>query len=204
LARFDCSFAGYGIKWIGRLGHFAVRIGCAYCLYVMTDSLDRSFGLIIAFLLPGFICVLSIMDLSPSVASWLSSSPGREPTIAGVSYVVLCSLGTGLVASAIRWLFIDSLMHCTGLRRPVLDFSRLQANLDAFDLAVQHNYRHYQFYANSCIGLWALAVCRLQAGEVWPPLVWVGWVTLQAVMLFAGRDCLRRYYERIGQIISAT
>lgn len=169
----------------------------------MTDSFERSFGLIIAFLLPGFICVLGIMDLSRIVASWLSNTAAADSAIVGVSYVVLSSLGTGMTASGIRWLLIDTLMHCTGLRRPLLDFSRLQANLEAFDLAVQHNYRHYQFYSNSCVGLWALAVCHLQTGTVWPPVVWVGWVVLQAVMLLAGRDCLRRYYDRIGQIIAA-
>jgi hypothetical protein len=144
------------------------------------------------------------MDLSPMVASWLSSTAGADSAIAGVSYVVLSSLGTGMIASGIRWLVIDTLMHGTGLRRPLLDFSRLQANLEAFDLAVQHNYRHYQFYGNSCVGLWALAVCHLRAETVWPPIVWVGWVALQAVMLLAGRDCLRRYYDRIGQIIAAS
>jgi hypothetical protein len=183
--------------------HYAIRISCAYFVRVMTDSFERSFSLIIAFLLPGFVCVLGIMDLSPILARWLNSSAGTESSIAEVSYIVLCSMATGMVASAIRWLLLDSLLHCTGLRPPVLDFSRLQANLEAFDLAVLHNYRHYQFYGNSCVGLWALAICQLQTGTVWPPLVWLGWVALQTVMLLAGRDCLRRYYDRIGQIIAA-
>ena len=103
-----------------------IGINLSFELHDMNDSLDRSFGLVIAFLLPGFISVLGIMALSPTVASWLSSSTALSPTIGNmaVSYVVLCSLGTGLIASAFRWLLIDSLMHRTGLRRPESLISR--------------------------------------------------------------------------------
>jgi hypothetical protein len=62
-------------------------------------------------------------------------------------------------ASAVRWATIDTIHHRTGLPPPVLDFSRLQANLDAFQLAVEHNYRHYQFYANMIVGSLFFATC---------------------------------------------
>src|SRR5262245_51021936 len=111
----------------------------------MTDSLHRSFGLIIAFLLPGFLFVLGIAALSPTVAIWLSHEPSPEPTFGGFFYVFLCSLTAGLIASAMRWLIIDALMQRLGVKAPRLNFSRLQANLQAYELAVDHNYRHYQF-----------------------------------------------------------
>jgi hypothetical protein len=57
----------------------------------MTDSLDRSFGLIIAFLLPGFVAVLGITAISPTLASWLSATGDLAPSFGGVSYIAICS-----------------------------------------------------------------------------------------------------------------
>lgn len=167
----------------------------------MTDSFDRSFGLAIAFLLPGFLVVLGTTALSPTIANWLSQEPTPKASLGGFFYIVLCSLAAGLIASAVRWIVIDSLLHRTGLTRPHLDFSRLQANLQAFELAVQHNYRHYQFYANSLVALWVFAGCQLTAKIVWPLAAWVGFAVLQGVLFVTARDCLSRFYERIGEII---
>ncbi len=169
----------------------------------MIDSLDRSFGLVIAFLLPGFLILLGTASLLPTVAGWLSQNPEPTPSVGGFLYVVLASLALGLIASAVRWLLIDSLLHQTGLVRPRLDFSRLQKNLQAYELAVQHNYRHYQFYANSFIAGWVLAGCQLAAGTLWTPPAWLGFTILEGVLLITSRDCLNRHYERIGDIIGA-
>ena len=69
------------------------------------------------------------------------------------------------------------------------------------ELAVEHNYRHYQFYANSSVGLLAFAACHTVAGISWPLSVWIGFLALQFVLLVTARDCLVRYYTRIGEII---
>jgi len=81
----------------------------------------------------------------------MSVSPSSDPTVGGFLYVTLGSLAAGMVTSGFRWLLIDTLLHLTGLTQPTLDFSRLQSNLEAFQLAVEHNYRHYQFYANTML-----------------------------------------------------
>ena len=114
---------------------------------VGSDSLERNFGLVIAFLLPGFVCLAGAARFSPTIAGWMSLAPTSDPTVVGFLYVLLASIGAGLVASAVRWAIIDTVHHRTGLPPANLDFSRLQANLDAFQMAVEHNYRHYQFYA---------------------------------------------------------
>ena len=167
----------------------------------MSGSLDRSFGLVIAFLLPGFTIVLGVAVLSPTVATWLSQEPTPNTGLGGFVYVVMSSLAAGMIASAVRWLIVDPMMHRLGLKPPVLDFSKLQANLDAFELAVHHNYRHYQFYANSFVGLWVFAACHQVAAGNWWPSAWIGFAALQLVLLVTARDCLRRYYDRIGEII---
>jgi hypothetical protein len=167
----------------------------------MSGSLDRTFGLMIAFLLPGFVVVLGVAFVSPAVANWLSQEPAPSAGLGGFVYVVMSSLAAGMMASAIRWLTIDTLLHGLGLRPPELDFSKLQANLDAFELAVHHNYRHYQFYANSFVSLWVFAACHQLALSSWWLPAWVGFGALEAVLLVTARDCLQRYNDRISEII---
>ncbi len=169
----------------------------------MSDSLDRSFGLVIAFLLPGFLVVLGAALVSPAVATWLLQEPAANCGIGGFFYVILSSLAAGMVASAVRWLLIDCLLHRVGMTPPRLNFAKLQANLNAFELAVHHNYRHYQFYANSLVASWALGACHWHLAESWTWAIWIGFGVLQMVLLITARDCLGRYYDRIGEIIGA-
>jgi len=165
------------------------------------DSLDRTFGLIIAFVLPGFVVVFGLSPLIPELALWLSQDQ-TAPNLGGFSYAVLASLLAGMITSGIRWLVVDRLLHATGLHRPEFDFSRLQLNLQAFELAVQHNYRHYQFYANTAVSGWAVAAAHVFSGMRWSLGVWIGFCLLQAVQLAAGRDCLSRFYSRVRQILA--
>ncbi len=88
----------------------------------MSDSFDRSFGLVIAFLLPGFLVVLGAALVSPAVATWLLQEPAANAGIGGFFYVIRSSLAAGRVASAVRWLLIDSLLHRLGLTPPRLNF----------------------------------------------------------------------------------
>jgi hypothetical protein len=164
------------------------------------DTFDRSFGLVIAFLLPGFIIIGGLAPLVPEFARWLAQD-STAPTFGGFSYAVLASLLSGLVISSMRWFVIDALWHRTGLERPEFDFSRLQGNLQAFELAVLHNYRHYQFNANSAMSGWAVAIAHLSAGNGWSARNWCGFLLLQAVLLTGSRDCLKRFYERVAQIL---
>jgi hypothetical protein len=163
--------------------------------------LERNFGLVIAFLLPGFVCLAGAARFSPTIAGWMSLAPTSDPTVVGFLYVLLASIGAGLVASAVRWAIIDTVHHRTGLPPPNLDFSRLQANLDAFQIAVEHNYRHYQFYANTLIASGFFSVCDQLVNGRWP--LWLLTVTaiLEGVLFVTSRDCLRRYYRRTEQLL---
>lgn len=170
----------------------------------MNDSPERSFGLLIAYVVPGFVCLAGASCFSELIATWMSSAPAGAPTIGGFLYVAVASLGAGLVVNAVRWALLDSLHHLTGLVRPRLDFSRLQANLEAFQLAVEHNYRYYQFYASMVLAtaFYALAD-QWSRGELWSPWLLAGSIVLEAVLLATSRDCLRRYYERTGQMLGS-
>lgn len=168
------------------------------------EPLERHFGLIIAFLLPGFTCLWGLSGIYPSLVTWLAAEPTREPSIGGFLYIVLGSLAVGLVVSAIRWATIDRLHHATGVPSPDLNFTRLTQNLAAYQLAVEHNYRYFQFYANMAVAVLIFAICRQSALGLWPFSRQLGIIALEGILLAASRDCLRRYYGRVTLVLGTT
>ena len=117
----------------------------------MTDLREDSFGLLIAYVVPGFLWILQLSTFSEPLQLWLSAEPSAAPTIAGFLFATMASVGAGLTASTLRWLTLDILHHSTGVRPTSWTFRQLQANIDAFLTTVQYHYRYYQFYGNSAI-----------------------------------------------------
>ena len=165
------------------------------------ESLDRSFGLVIAFLLPGFVCLFGVSNFSPTLAAWMSSEPSRDPSVSGFLYVVMGSLAAGLKVSAERWAVVDQFHHATGLSRPDFNYATLTEHLLAFQLAVEHNYRYFQFYANMAVALFIFAACNQAAFGLWSWLSWIGLFCLEIVLLAASRDSLGRFYSRVALVL---
>ena len=166
-------------------------------------SFDRNFGLLIAFILPGFVSLAGASYFSPTIAGWMTVAPQADPSVGGFLYVALGSLAAGMVASAFRWLIIDALHHRRGLRPPQLDFSRLQENLSAYELAVEHNYRHYQFYANMIPATLFYAVANQVHEGRWRVLSLACFLVLEIVLWLTSRDCLQCFYQRTSQLLAA-
>ena len=91
----------------------------------MSELSHKNFGLLIAYVLPGFVALWGIGHFLPTVESWITSSQQGAPTIGGFLYVTLASLVAGLTVSAVRWAIIDSFHHATGLKPPSFEFSTL-------------------------------------------------------------------------------
>ncbi len=117
----------------------------------MSELSEKSFGLLIAYVLPGFVTLWGISLFSPTVESWITNSQHGAPTVAGFLYVTLASLSAGLTVSAIRWILIDNLHHATGVKPPKWEFANLDDRLQGFLALVENHYRYYQFYANSVV-----------------------------------------------------
>ena len=167
----------------------------------MGDLSARNFGLLIAYVLPGFVVLWGLGYLSPTVASWLSGAGAAGPSVGGFLYVFLASVALGMTASAGRWAALDSLHHATGLRAPYFDFSGIQEKLEGFERLVSDHYQYYQFYGNTLIAmLVSYPLWRLQghAGSVLTDLVFL----CLALLFFAGsRDALRIFYRRASQLL---
>lgn len=167
----------------------------------MDDATERFFGYAIAYILPGFVSLWGISQLSPMLANWLSADAQSNPALGGVLYAILASLAAGLTISAVRWALIDTLHHHTGVPFPHPDFSHLQDKLDGYRLAVEHYYRYYQFHANMFIAIAVAESCRVFAGHRPPTAELVLVATVALVHLVTSRNSLERYYTRIGLLL---
>ncbi|MBW3596957.1 MAG: hypothetical protein KY475_06745 [Planctomycetes bacterium] len=165
----------------------------------MVELSQRNFGLLIAYLIPGFVVVWGAGYFSETAQSWLSALPDQAPTVGGFLYLTVASVAAGVTVSAIRWAIIDRLHHWTGVRMPDWDFADYPSKLAAFDAIVQDHYRYYQFYANMLVAVVFLFVARLATlPETAAMPLWMvtGFVLLETVLVAGSRDALRRYYTR--------
>lgn len=165
---------------------------------------NRNFGLVIAFVLPGFAALWGLSRVSSDVSFWLSGSGSGagDPTVGGFCYVSLASLAAGMTVSAVRWLLVDTFLSCTGVRRPRWDDSMLVEKLEAFEALVENHYRYYQFYANTFVALaFSYAVWRLPSTAHFLALHDVGVLFLLGVFLAGSRDALRKYYCRSAALL---
>ncbi len=177
----------------------------------VVSETSKNFGIIIAFLLPGFIALWPMQQVSSAVAVWFSGaglsagSPGTggpppaAPTAGSFLMVVLAALALGMLISAIRWALLDKLLHI-GFRRPNLDYSKLQANLGAFDFINENHYRYYQYYANSAIALivWAFGWFH----HTYPPGSQIAVVgAVEVILLLAARDALKKHVDKLTKLL---
>lgn len=124
-----------------------------------------------------------------------------QPSIGGFLFSLPVSIGCGIILSAIRWMLVDSAIHLTGVRKPNLNFRSMDIKLQAFSLLVEHNYRFYQFYANSLVAILVLVGIRLRMDgcPTHETLFWLG--LLCTVLAAASRDCLARFYQRASLVL---
>ena len=167
------------------------------------DVTTSNFGLLIAFVLPGFVLLWGIAPFSQTVTNWLTHTHSDAPTVGGFLYVTLASVGLGQLVSTLRWLLVDSLHHRTGITPPTWSFRELRSKeaSGAFERLVDDHYRFYQFHAN---GFVALTLAFLAHGMAAGFSV-AGFIAvlLCDALLFAGsRDTLSRYYRRTEQVLS--
>ncbi len=171
----------------------------------MTGTSHRQFGLIIAYVLPGFIALVGLAPIFPGVAQWLRPVSAGEFDL-GLGpplYAVLGATAFGLVLSCFRWILIDRVHHWTGVERPAWEDSKLDRMLGGFDYLVQSHYRYYEFCGNSLLaGLFAYVVNRV-AGTL-PHLglgTDVAMVILLSVLFLASRSALINYFTRTSRLI---
>ncbi|QDT45192.1 hypothetical protein Pan241w_53110 [Gimesia alba] len=167
----------------------------------MKDVYTGNFGLLIAFVLPGFVVLWGVSYFSETIRLWLS---GTTPTIAGFMFGTLASVAAGVTVSTVRWLVIDKIHHWTGIRQPPWNFSRLGLNVEAYNVLNDIHYKFYLFHANGLVALFFVYVARrTYYGMLSAPVGWfdLGFAILSLVLFVGSRDVLRKYHERVSQLL---
>lgn len=167
------------------------------------NTFNNQFGLMVAYLLPGFIGLAGIAPLVPLVAAWLRPSSYAEASLGPPVYAILTATTIGMIVSCFRWLIIDHIHYVTGLRPAAWDDSRLADRLGAFNYLVESHYRYYQFLANTLIAVaFAYSINRWLGTS---PVFGIGTdacVLILCAVLFAGtRDTLTKYYARTSRLV---
>ncbi len=170
----------------------------------MKDSLGLNFGLIIAFLLPGFIFLYGASFSVVPIAVSFQGAAAKETTVGAFLIVMLASLAVGLLLSAFRWFVLDHLFSWMGIGKETLDFDQLRKPeaLAAFHAVVENHYRYYQYYANSLMAIVGAVVMHLFFGD--KPIPCGMWLLVAAALLvlFLGaRNALAKYYERARSVL---
>lgn len=169
----------------------------------MTDFTGKHFGLLIAYVLPGFIVIWGAQPLSPMLTDWLSSTPSLPAGLAAVVFVGLASVAAGMTVSAFRWLIVDTAHAWTGLPRPLWDDAALPDKLDAFEAIVEAHYRYYQFYANAFIASLFVVAVAFATDQAWAasPTHLAVLAAIDTVFVLMSRDTLRKYYRRSARLL---
>lgn len=170
----------------------------------MNSLSTQNFGLVIAYLLPGFVALWGVSYFSPTVDTWISASQQNAPTVAGFMYVTLASLGAGLTISGVRWAIIDSIHYLSGLRRPAWKFVNLDDKLQGFLMLNESHYRYYQFYGNTFVAAaFTYAAWLISSGKGIRAAGWanIHFVVLECILLANSRDTLAKFYFRVAQLL---
>ncbi len=169
----------------------------------MKEVSSGNFGLLIGFVLPGFIALWGLGYSSVTVRLWLSGA-GATPTVGGFMFVTLASVAAGVTVSTMRWLVIDTIHHWTGIQQPHWDFAQLQDNVGAYNVLNDIHYKFYLFHANGLISLlFVYAARRMHYGMFTAPVGWfdLGFAFVAFVLFIGSRDVLRKYYARVSHLL---
>lgn len=168
------------------------------------ETSHPQFGLLIAYLLPGFVALGGIAMLVPAIRQWLQ--PWAYQGVSGIAppiYAVFAAIAIGMVLSCFRYFVIDQIHHASGVPLPVWDINRLQERLDGFNQLVEYHFRYHQFYANTLLAIITTYLPNRIIGT--SSLLGLGTdlaVVVLCIGLFAGsRDALTKYYLRTSQLI---
>jgi len=160
------------------------------------DILSRQFGLVIAYLLPGFIALIGVAPFVPMIAGWLRAD--QSGSFGAPVYALLAATAAGMVVSCFRWFLVDQVLVLTGLERPRFNAQALEQNPSAFNYLIENHYRYFQFYANTLVAvIWTYFIYRSHSTFSHLTLGTDTGVMVSCAVLFAGsRDALGKFRMR--------
>jgi hypothetical protein len=169
------------------------------------DTLDRYFGLSIAYLIPGLIALYGISYQVPELRTWFGVVAESETTLAGFLFAMVASVGVGVMLSAVRSFLLEDV---TGWARPRtgVDWSKRKEVESAYQALLNDHYTYYKCYGNTAVAIVVFAACYFWSFRneltVWQ---WIGAVVgttlFVALLVYKAVDCVCRFEDKRGDLL---
>jgi len=174
----------------------------------MTDITSTSFGLTIAYLLPGLTALVSLSFWSTTVLQIFQTFLTGQSSVGLFLMVVLTALTIGLLITVVRWALFER-WFCRSVRLQPADFASLGSKdkLEGFRAAVDEHYRYHQFWGGMTVALPMFYVGWLQRAHktldcmtiLWSLLFFLG---LEVLTAMAANTAYRNYVTRSRKIMT--
>lgn len=168
------------------------------------DAIEKSglnFGLVIAYLIPGFLATYAVAPHVTTVDELLGG-PRRVPDSASVVPLVLIAVGVGIIVNAISAVVIRWLIHKSRVQpHPgVVERKLTIDDMHKYNHLVEATFRFHQFYSNTLVAVMLLAPVWL----VWPLqdniLRNASLLLVIGVLFWTARGSLRSFYEGLRNL----
>lgn len=173
------------------------------------DITSTSFGLLIAFLLPGLVGLYSLSCWSMTLRKVFDTFLTVNANVGLSVVVLLAALAVGLLVTAVRWAVFECWI-CKKDHLSSSDFERLngESKLLVFRAVVDEHYRYHQFWGGMCIVIPALAIGMFQeywtflsAGRIVISSIFV--VAIEIISGIAACKAFHNYVTRAKQILTS-
>lgn len=151
------------------------------------DQLGKSFGLVIAFLVPGMIGLYAASLHVPLLQDWFAAAGRAQTTVGGFLFITIASSGAGVFLSGVRWYLLEArIRRAVGVstEHDVANRRDTQTEL-VYQNVRQHHYDYYLFYSNTLVALVVLWVSWLPS-QLPVLTAWLfSWATAKPIMVTA-------------------
>lgn len=169
----------------------------------MKDVTSTSFGLLIAFFLPGLTGFYGLVFWLPAVERLFGTFLKAESNVGLFFLVFAGAVVIGLQVTLLRWIVFE-LILCRSIRLDPADFKKLGTDdkkLVAFRAIADESYRYHQFWGGMCIVMPILFIGWII--QYWPILNWVyiilsiiAFVLLEVATGYGAERAFKNYVER--------
>lgn len=196
----------------------------------MRGDFARSFGLVIAFLCPGFIALWGASAFSPTLTEWFGVTARENISVGGFLFVLVGSLAAGVFVSGIRAVVLDGLYEkdlatqawlpkraarvlerlwfprkiFRGLHPLNIDEERLKDEglFRAYTRVVEGFWRYFQFYGNMAVAvpIGYFSWHIANHKSMIRPGIFILFAVSEIVLLISAGDSLETYCRKATQL----
>lgn len=159
------------------------------------DKLGLNFGVLIAYLIPGFLGTYALAEHVSAINALLGGAE-RVPGTGSYLPLLYIALAVGIVINAFSSIVIRTLIHWSGIDpQPGIVQKRFpNEDLPRYEFVVESTFRYHQFYTNMLVAI--LLLTRLWLSAPYPEkwLRIASFLLVISVLFSAARSSLRSFY----------